>query len=63
MPSMPNRFPNPQLQPSTPPLNLAGHTCVYFDGNMYVFGGCNDDDSFSEVFELELEWEWCKYPP
>mmetsp|Transcript_125415 Transcript_125415/g.217440 ORF Transcript_125415/g.217440 Transcript_125415/m.217440 type:complete len:434 (-) Transcript_125415:24-1325(-) len=47
-----------ELQLSTPPLNLAGHTCVYFDGNMYVFGGCNDDDSFSEVFELELEWEW-----
>eukprot|EP01012_Entosiphon_sulcatum_P019542 TRINITY_DN24443_c0_g1_i1.p1 TRINITY_DN24443_c0_g1~~TRINITY_DN24443_c0_g1_i1.p1 ORF type:complete len:840 (+),score=114.26 TRINITY_DN24443_c0_g1_i1:44-2563(+) len=59
-------------RPEASGLRVAGHTCVLQDGRLYSFGGCSDDDSLNDVYELSLEQTWLEqrrqmcgqvYPP
>ena len=47
-----------ELQPDCEPPPVAGHGGVYHDGKLYIFGGCNDDEFFGDVYELALEEGW-----
>eukprot|EP00993_Chasmostoma_nieuportense_P000833 NODE_1765_length_1389_cov_60.202853_g1676_i0.p1 GENE.NODE_1765_length_1389_cov_60.202853_g1676_i0~~NODE_1765_length_1389_cov_60.202853_g1676_i0.p1 ORF type:complete len:458 (+),score=95.52 NODE_1765_length_1389_cov_60.202853_g1676_i0:13-1386(+) len=35
-------------------IPVAGHSCVYAGGKLFIFGGCGDEEAYNQLYELAL---------